>query len=552
MLTHLFISNYALIDKLELDLESDLTTITGETGAGKSILLGALKLVLGDRADLNSVKNTSEKCIIEATFNISNLGLQKFFDENELDYEEQTIFRREILPSGKSRAFVNDMPTKLGVLSELSSKLIDIHSQFDTADLLNPEFQFQWVDAVAEQQNKVEDFSNLLKKYQSKVSEKNKLEKEKATFQKELDFNQFLFNELVEAKLEDYSLEELEEEEKLLENAEETALSLSEASQILDADEMGIVDLISQLQSKAKYFSEFIPNSDLKERIDSLLIEANDISADIQSKLEEIEANPPRLQEVKTKLNQLHTLLQKHQSADLSELIEVREDLENKIKKSFSVEEEIEELTKEIKELDKQLNLWAEEIRAKRIEVFPIIQDEIISTLNELGMPDAQLKFELNQEENFNPFGKDEIQLLFTANKGIQLKSIEKSTSGGERSRLMLAIKESVSKNKDLPTLILDEIDTGVSGKVAGSIGAVMNRMGKHMQVISITHLPQVAAYGKTHLKVVKFKKDESTTTSVNKLNHEERVNELAQIMSGDIITEAAKKQAEELLKLSK
>lgn len=551
MLTHLFVSNYALIDQLELDFNAGLTTITGETGAGKSILLGALKLVLGERAELNAVKNQAQKCIIEATFNIANLGLQDFFEDNDIDYEDFTIFRREILPSGKSRAFINDVPIKLNIISTLSSKLIDIHSQFETADLLNPTFQFEWIDAVAAQQNKVNEFKIILNEYKSKKNALKKLEIEKETFEKELDYNQFLYNELAQVDIKNYNLEDLEREQHLLENTEETAQSLSEASQILDADALGVIDLLAQLQVKAKYFSEFIPESDLKSRIDSLLIEANDVSAEIQLQLDRIEADPQRLREVQSTLNQLHTLLQKHQVADLEELLQIKEELSNRINLSFSVENKIADFKIEIQKLEKKLDSKAQEIRENRFKVIPSIEKTVVATLKELGMAEAQLQFELQKDSTFNPFGKDQIQLLFTANKGMNLQSIEKSASGGERSRLMLAIKESVSKNKELPTLILDEIDTGVSGKVAGSIGAVMHRMASHMQVIAITHLPQVAAFGKTHLKVIKSQKEQTTVTSVRLLNHAERVQELAEIMSGDIITQAAKKQAEELLKLS-
>ncbi|MXV38931.1 DNA repair protein RecN [Flavobacteriaceae bacterium Ap0902] len=551
MLINLFISNYALIKQLELNFNSGLTTITGETGAGKSILLGALKLVLGERADLHAIKDKEKKCVIEATFDITNLNLEDYFETNDLDYEDLTIFRREILPSGKSRAFVNDVPTKLNVLSTLSSKLIDVHSQFETADLLNPSFQFQWVDAVAGQQAEIEYFRNLLEVYHATLADKKKLEREKSTYQKELDYNEFLHNELLEANLEDFSLEELENEQRLLENAEETAMRLSEAFQILNAEELGVVDLMAQVQLKAKQFSEYLTNSDLKARIDSLLIETIDITSEIQVKLEDIEADPNRLMDVQAKLNQLHTLLQKHQAVDIAELIKIRDDIAVKIKKSFSVEDDIQRLEDEVFNLEKRLNTLAQSIRKKRLEVIPSIEKEITKTLKELGMPDAELKFRLTKSDIFNNFGQEDIQLLFTANKGMPLNLIEKSASGGERSRLMLAIKESVSKNKELPTLILDEIDTGVSGKVAGSIGAVMHRMGKHMQVISITHLPQVAAYGQTHLKVVKSKKDDTTVTSVINLNHQQRIEELAQIMSGYIITDAAKKQAEELLKIS-
>lgn len=550
MLSHLYVSNYALIDELNLDFDSGLTMLTGETGAGKSILLGALKLVLGERADLKAIKNADKKCIIEAHFNLKNLNLKDFFEYNDVDYDDETILRREILPSGKSRAFVNDVPVTLKILNELSQNLIDIHSQFETADLLQDEFQFNWIDAFANQQEKVDAFfKELIKLLQVKKEIRN-LETERATFQKQIDYHSFLFNELVEADLEKISVEALEQEQYLLENAEEVVLQISESLQIIENDEYGILNSINNLTSKSKLFSSFLSEKDdLKNRIDSLNFEIKDIAEALNNKLENIEINPERLQQVREKLNQINLLSQKHQANSVEELIAVREDLEQKLQKGFSVDELIKELLKESEKVESKLNKSTAQIRKNRLKVIPKIEKEILNTLHQLGMPNAQMSFELKESKNFNNFGKDDIQLLFSANKGIAQTSIEKSVSGGERSRLMLAIKQSVAKHKDLPTLILDEIDTGVSGKIAGSMGHIMHEASQHLQIIAITHLPQVAAYGKQHFKVEKVEKDKSTQTQVNRLNTEERIMEIAQMLSGEKVSEAAKAQAQELLK---
>lgn len=549
MLSHLFVSNYALINNLSLDFTSGLTILTGETGAGKSILLGALKLVLGERADLKAIKNTEKKCIVEAHFQIKELGLKKFFEENDLDYEEHTILRREILPSGKSRAFVNDVPTTLKTLHLLSVYLIDIHSQFQTADLLKDDFQFNWIDAVANQKQEVELFNKSYIQLNALNHQILKLKEKKSSFQKELDYNTFLFNELNEADLERISLEDLEKEQYLLENAEEVALNISESLQVFDNEEYGLLSSLNEVSNKAKSYTEFISEGEsLLERIETLKIESKDIFDELNQKLENIEVNPERLQEVRVKLNEVNQLLQKHQMQELSELIQLREELDHKLQASFSVDEHIEQLTKEQSLLEQRLLSDAKKIQKNREKVVPNIEKEILSSLNKLGMPNAKMSFDLTESETLNPFGKNNIQLLFSANKGIGLNSLEKSVSGGERSRLMLAIKESVAKHKNLPTLILDEIDTGVSGKIAGSMGQIMHEASSNLQIISITHLPQVACFGHQQFKVEKIEEDEVTQTRVVELNAEERITEIAQMLSGEQISDSAINQAKELL----
>ena len=548
MLTHLFVTNYTLIDELSLDFSSGLTILTGETGAGKSILLGALKLVLGERADLQAIKNQEQKCIIEAHFDIKKLNLKSFFEENDLDYEDISILRREILPSGKTRAFVNDVPVRLNILNKLSGALIDIHSQFQTADLLKDAFQFEWIDAVAQQQEELRVFRKDFHLFKEKQAELKKLTVKKAEFQQEYDYNSFLFEELEAANLEDVSLEELEREQFALENAEEIALNLSEMLQTLENEDYGILTTLNAIVSKSKGLSEFLESSQLDERIEALRIESIDITQELNTKLESVEINPERLMEVQQRLNELNKLLQKHYVQEIEDLINIKKELSEKLSDTLQIEESISRLEKEVSKLKINLASKADELSQQRKKTTPIIVKEILSSLHKLGMPNAELSFEILESENFNEFGKDEINLLFSANKGIPLKAINKSVSGGERSRLMLAIKESVAKHKDLPTLILDEIDTGVSGKIAGSMGEIMAEAGKHIQVIAISHLPQVAAYGQQHLKVKKQDIAGVTQSSVQVLNEEERIQELAQMLSGKEVSEAAIQQAKELI----
>lgn len=548
MLTHLFVTNYTLIDELSLDFNSGLTILTGETGAGKSILLGALKLVLGERADLKAIKNQEEKCVIEAHFDIKKLALQDFFEANDLDYEDISILRREILPSGKTRAFVNDVPVKLQILNELSGTLIDIHSQFETADLLQDSFQFEWIDAVAQQQDAIQSFQADLKIYRDDREKLKGLEEKKTAFQQEYDYNSFLFEELEAANLDQISIEALEQEQYTLENAEEIALNMTEMLQVLENEEYGLMTTLNALVSKSKSLASFLENTDLLERIEALRIESNDISGELSSAQDKIEINPERLIEVQQSLNKLNQLLQKHQVQQIEDLIEIKDTLNEKLSDSLAIDDQISALTQACNQREKSLDKVAKSLSENRKKLTPKIEKEIISSLKKLGMPNATLSFEISEDKTFNAYGKDVVNLLFSANKGIALKTIDKSVSGGERSRLMLAIKESVAKHKDLPTLILDEIDTGVSGKIAGSMGEIMSEASQYIQIIAISHLPQVAAYGQHHFKVSKEEVNGVTQSKVEVLNAEERVQELAQMLSGKEISEAAILQAKALM----
>lgn len=549
MLTHLYVSNYTLIDELNIDFSSGLTILTGETGAGKSILLGALKLVLGERADLKAIKNPSQKSIIEAHFDIQKLKLKSFFETHDLDYEDISILRREILPSGKTRAFVNDVPVTLNILNEISASLIDIHSQFQTADLLKNSFQFEWIDAVAQQQDLLKNYQENLDVYRSTQQALQFLQQRKVEFLKEYDFNSFLFEELEQSDLEGISIESLENEQYILENAEEIALNLNEMLQILENEDMGILNSLNSFVSKSKTVTSFLSDSELDQRIEALRIETKDISDEINAKLDEIEINPERLLEIQQKLNIINALLQKHHVQEISELIEIRQSLSDKLSQTLEVDEKIKMLSKEVNQMQKQLLNWADKLSANRQKITPKIQKEITTTLKKLGMPNAEISFIFERDNDLNDYGFDKINVLFSANKGIALKSIDKSVSGGERSRLMLAIKESVAKHKELPTLILDEIDTGVSGKIAGSMGEIMNEAAKNLQIIAISHLPQVAAYGHHHFKVSKQEFDGITQSNVILLDENERIQELAQMLSGKEVSDAAVLQAKELIK---
>ena len=546
MLKHLFVSNYALIDELSLDFDSGLTIITGETGAGKSILLGALRLVLGERADQKSVKNQDQKCVIEAHFDIAKLNLEPFFEANDLDYDAISILRREILPSGKSRAFINDIPVVLPVLNDLSSKLIDIHSQFETAELLKTEFQFNWIDIVANQTNLLLEFRNQLAEYHRNKSELLEIKNRKIEFEKEMDYNTFLFEELEQAQLENIEITALEEEQYQLENAEEIAANLSESIQFFDGEEFGIISGLNKVSSISKHFS-----TDLQSRIEAVKIEAKDIKDELNIALENLEINPSRLVEVQQTLNKINNLLQKYHALEVNDLIDIREDLNKKLEANLNLDIQISNLKKEIERLEIQLNTMASQISKNRQKVIPEMQLYIANAMSQLGMPNTRLAFNLEDAKDFNLFGKNTLDLKFSANKGIDPKSIDKAVSGGERSRLMLAVKEYVAKNQALPTLILDEIDTGVSGKIAESVGAIMFEASKNLQIIAITHLPQVAAYGHQHLKVKKSIENGTTLTLVTRLNKEERIQEIAQMLSGKNISNAAMEQAKQLLKIT-
>ncbi|WP_332021484.1 DNA repair protein RecN [Kaistella sp.] len=549
MLSRIFIQNFALIDTLEITLNKGLQVITGETGAGKSIILGALRLILGERADAKSIQNSATKSIVEAEFAIND-NLQFFFEENDLDFEHQTVIRREILPNGKSRAFVNDVPVTLDLLKMLSKKLIDIHSQFETSNLFDEEYQFQIIDGLSK--NKI-----LILKYQTEFSEYKKLLKELDNFKnqlaesnKESDYKNFLLEELQNVNLDDLDLEELQNQVKKQENAEAITDNLSQIFAKLDAEEIGVLDSMTEIKGKLGKVADLSHEFTLlNQRLQENFIEFKDIIFELQDAAEKMETSPEMLLALNQTLNTVNALLLKHGVHSIPELIEIRDQLLNEQSGFADLENLITELEK--KKIDSEIRLakMAADLSANRKKHIPDFTNKIESLLKQLGLEKAKIEAELKDSLNYNSFGKESIQILFQANSGFPLKPIQSAISGGERSRVMLSIKKLMAENAELPTLILDEIDTGVSGKVAEEMGNVMKEMAENMQLIVITHLAQVAAKGNNNYKVVKEDVSGKTQSNIIPLNHDEKLQEIAQLLSGSKITDAAISQAQELMK---
>lgn len=549
MLTSLSIQNYALIDDLHVDFNNGLSIITGETGAGKSILLGGLSLILGKRADLSNLKDTSQKCIIEAVFDVSNYNLNALFESEDCDYEDTTIIRREILPSGKSRAFVNDSPVNLNSLQIIGEQLIDIHSQHQTLQLVSNEFQFQVIDALANNEAFLKQFESELKDYKTLQKELKELQNFQSEAIKEHDYNLFLLNELIEANLKDGELELLEEENETLSNVEDIKEKLSESYQLLNDEQIGVLILLKGLKNNFQKLKDYSSKyEDLYNRIESSLIEMDDVFNEIDEIQETLEADPKRLEEVNSKLLRINNLMQKHAVSNISELISIKNSLEDKVSVTENLDGTIQKKKAEIETKKGELDAKAKKIHDNRTEVIPALIQQLQSILGSLGMPNAQFKIDCELSDSFYHNGKDELSILFSANKGGQFNELKKAASGGELSRIMLAIKSVLSKYIKLPTIIFDEIDTGVSGEISNKMGDIMLLMSKTMQVISITHLPQIAAKGHTHFKVYKEDVNEVTRTNLMKLNHDERIVEIAQMLGGIEMSSSAIAHAKELL----
>lgn len=549
MITHLNIKNYALIEDIKVNLKEGLTIITGETGAGKSILLGALSLLLGKRADLSSIKDTSKKCIIEAEFNLENRALQHLFIAEDLDYEKNTIIRREILPSGKSRAFVNDSPVNLNVLSLLGEHLIDIHNQHQTLEISSESFQMEIIDVLANNKAILENYSSLLTLYKSKQKELNHILTNKLDAQKELDYNLFLLRELQEAQLKAGTQEAMEEELETLSNVETIQETLSEVSQLLNAENIGVLSALSEINSKMGKIKEFsVAYQSLWERLQSAKIELDDIADEIQNTGDQLEANPQRLLEVETYLQTVYKLQSKHQVNSIEALLEIQLQLDEKVEKITHLDLDIAALEEELKKLEIELKTLGIKLNENRQNTLPKLIEKLEHILSQLGLPNALFKIELNKTGTFQPTGTDEIVFQFTANKGMPFGEMKKVASGGELSRIMLAIKSVLAEYTQLPTIIFDEIDTGVSGEIANKIADILAGMSKNMQVISITHLPQIAAKGNHHFKVYKEDVNNVTHTQLKFLSPEERVNELAQMLGGEKKSASAMAHARELL----
>ena len=549
MLASLSISNFALIDKLGIDFSDGFSTITGETGAGKSILLGALGLVLGKRADLTSLKNKEEKCVIEAHFQIANYNLQAFFESNDLDYENETIIRREILPSGKSRAFINDSPVNLQELQDLSLFLIDIHSQHQTQELSEEIFQFQIIDSVANNLESINHYSAILSTYKKDKSQLVTLNTKLQTLLKEQDYNTFLLDELLAAKFKVDEQEELEQVYKQLNNVEFIKENLDKSLALANEDQFGILQNLKEIKISLQKTISFSPEyQSLFDRINSVTIEFDDIITELSQHTENLVHDPESLELVNQKLQNIYNLQKKHQVNSVAELLDIQNDLDSKVVSVVELEFEINKLADKIENATSELDTLSLNIRNNRLKAVPVLSEKLIFILEQLGMPNVRFNMELKETDHYFLNGKDELQFLFSANKGSDFGLLKKVASGGELSRIMLAVKAILAQYSSLPTIIFDEIDTGVSGEIANKMAAIMKDMSTKMQVFSITHLPQIAAKGKTHYKVFKSIQGNTTISELKLLTFEERIVEIAEMLSGKDISDSALNHAKALL----
>lgn len=549
MLTHLSIKNYALIESLAVNFKDQLSIITGETGAGKSILLGALGLVLGKRAESSTLKDATQKCIIEAQFSISNYNLISFFEENDIDFEAETIIRREILPSGKSRAFINDTPTTLQVLNQLSEKLIDVHSQHQTLQLSDASFQFQILDALANNFAKIESYKRGLTLYTKLVKELEKLKQDQDKEKEQYEYNLHLFEELKNANLKVEEQEEIEQTLDKLNNIEEIKINLSEAQSLAVNEEIGLQTLLNTLTTNfskiATYSSDY---KELYDRILSLKIEFDDITGEIETANEYVNFDPSELEKLNDRLQLIYNLQKKHSVDTIKNLLEVQESLSVKVDAVQNSSTSIRDKENEVNEVTQKIDVLAKTIFDKRAKAIPVLVKKLEKMLSNLGMENTRFKFDIQHSNSYFQNGKDELQLLISANKGANFGELKKVASGGELSRIMLSVKSILSEYLKLPTIIFDEIDTGVSGDVSQKMAEVMQQMSENMQVITITHLPQIAAKGQQHYKVYKQDLSNNIITKLKELSEGERITEIAEMLGGKNITSTAIEHAKELL----
>ncbi|MGV8945329.1 MAG: DNA repair protein RecN [Lutibacter sp.] len=549
MLTNLSIKNYALIESLSVNFKDYLSTITGETGAGKSILLGALGLVLGKRADTSTLKDTSKKCVIEAKFLISNYQLESFFEENDIDFENETIIRREISTNGKSRAFINDTPTTLQVLQDLSEKLIDVHSQHQTLQLSDVNFQFHIIDALAGNSAKIESYKRGLKLFSQLTKALNQLKKNQETAIQNYEYNLHLYEELKNAKLQADEQEVIEQSLDKLNNIEEIKLNLSEAQSVASNEEIGLQMLLnsftSNLNKISMYSNEY---NELYNRVLSLKIEFDDITSEIENFNENVDFDPLELQKLNDRLQLIYNLQKKHAVTTIVELLQKQEELSVKVDAVENSSAAILEKETEIKDVAEKIDKLAKAIFQEREKAIPILISKLESSLENLGMENTRFNFIIKHTNQYFQNGKDELQLLISANKGVNFGELKKIASGGELSRIMLSVKAILSEYLKLPTIIFDEIDTGVSGDVSQKMAEIMQKMSINMQVITITHLPQIAAKGKQHYKVYKQDVENNIVTKLKELTKSERIDEIAEMLGGKNITSTAIEHAKQLL----
>jgi len=549
MIISLSIENFALIEKLSIDFSGGFSIITGETGAGKSILLGALGLALGKRADLTALKNKNEKCIIEAQFNISDYNLQSFFTANDLDYESETIIRREILPSGKSRSFINDSPVNLQELQELGNYLIDIHSQHETRALSEGDFQFRIIDSMAGNDRILTEYSDLLTQYKTNRNLLIQLKDQYADTIKQQDYNNFLLDELLAAQLKPGDHELLEIQFEKLNNVEFIKESLDKSISLANEDQFGVLNSVKELKSLLQKVATFSPEyQSLFDRVQSVHIEIGDIVGELAGLSENLYGDPQELDRINQKLQTIYTLQKKHQVASVDALIEIQNQLDDKALSVSALESQIAETENNIAAFETQMDSLAGAIHQNRITAVPVLSEKLSAVLRSLGMPDARFQIEITAVTPYFHNGKDELEFFFSANKGSAFGPLKKIASGGEMSRIMLAVKSILAQYSELPTIIFDEIDTGVSGEIANKMGDIMKGMSATMQVFAITHLPQIAAKGEQHFKVFKYAVAGKTESKLQLLSSEERVTEIAQMLSGSTVSDSAINHAKALL----
>jgi DNA repair protein RecN (Recombination protein N) len=549
MLQSIYIQNYALISELEIDFNKGLNIITGETGAGKSILLGALSLVLGQRADTSVLKDKSQKCFVEAKFQIKQYKIKDFFKQNDLDYEEITTIRREITDNGKSRAFINDTPVNLSILKDLSDKLIDIHSQHESLLLGDDHFQLSLVDSFANHHELLDKYLNKYEEYHVLTTEYKRLIQNADKAKADLDYFQFQFDQLEALKLVDGEQEELEEELVKLNHAEEIKLNLSNSYNLLSGEEVAILSNLKQAKNSIASISKYMKEGDeLAQRLDSVYIELQDINNEIEQLNEKVEHDPSRIEFIRERLDNIYSLEQKHKVSTVKELIQIQEELQNKLDLINSYDFETEKIKKEIGLIHNELSALANQISTNRKAIIPKIENKVIEILKQLGIPNANFKVEQIPVDEFLTTGKEIIKFLFSANKNVALEELSKVASGGEISRLMLSIKSLIVDTTTLPTIIFDEIDSGTSGEIADKMGSIIKQMSEKMQVINITHLPQIASKGDYHYLVYKKDNHETTNTYIKLLTKDERINEIAKMLSGEALTDAAIQNARVLL----
>ena len=549
MLLRLHIQNYALIDQLTVDFNEGFSTLTGETGAGKSILLGALALALGNRADTSAIGDAEKKCVVEATFNVKPYRLESVFADLDLDYQDETIVRRELLPNGKSRAFVNDTPVNVNNLKTLGQYLIDIHSQHENLELNNNQFQLRVVDAAAKNADLLNDYAETYRNYRKQQTELETLRDEARRLSADYDYNQFQYNQLAEFAPEKINQQEMEDEFQTLSNVVEIQQNLNAAVYLLQDGEQNLLSQLSQLRQTVQQVKRYFPKAaDYLQRLESVIIEMKDFAQEMERDAQQLENQPERLEFLRSKLDLLYGLLQKHQVADVEGLVRIKNELEGKLGKSGNYELRIEQAEKLLAETTERLKGLATQLTERRTKMLEPLSREICSHLTGLGMPNAQLRIDISESSQFTPTGCDCINFMFTANRNRELQNISKIASGGEISRLMLSIKAILSASVALPTIIFDEIDTGVSGDIAHKMAELMSQMAEHMQVITITHLPQIAAKGDVQYRVVKRDVNGTTQTFVEQLSDSERVDEVARMLSGKDITNEARENAKSLL----